>query len=152
MTTQQEESENRSASVMRSSAFPFETHNPSGVPGITEIEATVIAAIAGHVAEGVEGVARLGNTGGILRTVADTLRSTQSAKSAGVDVEAGKREAILDVEVVVVYGHRVPTVVQNVREAIAKAIYDQISLVAKEINVDVVGIEFPTNAPRLGLE
>ena len=152
MTTQQAESGNSGASTLHPNAFPFETENPSGVPGITEIEASVIAAIAGHVAEGVDGVARLGNTGGIIRAVADTLRSAQSSKSTGVDVEAGKREAILDLEVVVVYGHRVPTVVQNVREAIAKTIYDQISLVAKEINVDVVGIEFPTNAPRLGLE
>ena len=56
-----------------SDAFPFSTENPSGVPGITEIEPSVIAAIAGHVAQSVEGVDRLGGSGGIVRTVADTI-------------------------------------------------------------------------------
>ena len=45
-------------------AFPFETQNPSGVPGITEIEGDVIAAIVGHVAGRVDGVERLGRRRG----------------------------------------------------------------------------------------
>jgi uncharacterized alkaline shock family protein YloU len=133
-------------------AFPFETENPSGVPGATKIEPNVLAAIVGHVADEIEGVARLGNAGGVLRVVADTVRSTASAKATGVDVEAGRKEAILDLEVVVLYGFRIPTVVQEIREATAKEIYNQIGLVAKEINVNVMGIEFPANAPRRGVE
>jgi uncharacterized alkaline shock family protein YloU len=39
-------------------------------------------------------------------------------------------------------------VVQNVRESIAKEIFDMIGLVAKEINVSIVGIEFPDAARR----
>ena len=129
-----------------SSAFPFSTDNPSGVPGITEIESDVIAAIAGHVVMNVEGVARLGATGGIVRAVADTIRSRSSAKGAGVEVEAGKKEAILDIILIVTYGYNVPQVVQNVREAIAKEIHGMLGLVAKEINASVVGIEFPDSA------
>ncbi len=131
-----------------SDAFPFSTDNPSGVPGITEIEASVIAAIAGHVARSVEGVDRLGGTGGIVRTVADTIRSRSSALGAGIDVEAGRKEAILDIDLIVTFGYNVPRVVQNVRESIAKEIFDMIGLVAKEINVSIVGIEFPDAARR----
>jgi uncharacterized alkaline shock family protein YloU len=131
-----------------SDAFPFSTDNPSGVPGITEIEASVIAAIAGHVARSVEGVDRLGGTGGIVRTVADTIRSRSSALGAGIDVEAGRKEAILDIDLIVTFGYNVPRVVQNVRESIAKEIFDMIDLVAKEINVSIVGIEFPDAARR----
>jgi uncharacterized alkaline shock family protein YloU len=131
-----------------SDAFPFSTDNPSGVPGITEIEASVIAAIAGHVARSVEGVDRLGGTGGIVRTVADTIRSRSSALGAGIDVEAGRKEAILDIDLIVIFGHNVPKVVQNVREAVAKEIHNLIGLVAKEINVSVVGIEFPDSVQR----
>ena len=40
--------------------FPSDTENPSGVPGTTDIYNEVIAAIAGHVAEEVEGVVRIG--------------------------------------------------------------------------------------------
>ena len=131
-----------------SDAFPFSTDNPRGVPGVTEIEASVIAAIAGHVARSVEGVDRLGGTGGIVRTVADTIRSRSSALAAGIEVEAGRKEAILDLDLIVTFGYNVPRVVQNVRESIAKEIFDMIGLVAKEINVSVVGIEFPDTARR----
>ena len=122
-------------------AFPFETQNPSGVPGITEIEGDVIAAIVGHVAGRVDGVDRLG-AGGIVRTMVDTLRSTAAAKAAGVGIEAGKKEAILDLEVTVTYGHVIPRVVQEIREVVAADLFNLVGLVAKEINVTVVGIEF----------
>ena len=129
-----------------SDVFPFPTDNPSGVPGITEIEANVIAAIVGHVARNVEGVNQLGATGGIVRTVADTIRSRSSAIGTGVEVVVGQKEAILDITLIVIFGYNLPQVVQNVREAIAKEIHDMIGLVAKEINVSVVGIEFPDSA------
>jgi uncharacterized alkaline shock family protein YloU len=135
-----------------SSAFPFDTENPSGVPGITEIEASVIAAIAGHVARSVDGVNRLGATGGIVRTVADTVRSRSAAMSTGVDVSAGRKEAILDIDLIVEFGHSVPKVVQNVREEVAREIFNLVGLVAKEINVSVVGIEFPDSGPRRRVE
>ena len=81
-----------------------------------------------------------------MRAVADTIRSRSSAKGAGVEVEAGKKEAILDIVLIVTYGYNVPQVVQNVREAIAKEIHGMLGLVAKEINASVVGIEFPDSA------
>jgi uncharacterized alkaline shock family protein YloU len=141
-----------SSEELQSDAFPFETENPSGVPGVTKVEATVIAAIVGHVARTIQGVARLGNPRGILRAVADTVRTEASARAIGVDVEAGRREVILDLDVVVLYGFRIPTVVQEIRETVAKEVYDQIGLVAKEVNVDVVTIEFPPGAARSRVE
>ena len=124
-------------------AFPFETENPSGVPGVTQIEGDVIAAIVGHVASRVEGVERLG-AGGIVRAIADTVRGTSANKAAGVGVDAGKKEAILDIEVTIAYGHVISKVVQSIREVIATELYNLVGLVAKEINITVVGIEFNT--------
>jgi uncharacterized alkaline shock family protein YloU len=117
------------------------------VPGVTKVEASVIAATVGHVANGIDGVARLGNPGGILRAMTNSVRSNAAVRGTGVDVEAGQREVILDLEVVVLYGFRIPSVVQEIREAVAKEVYDQIGLVAKEVNVDVVAIEFPVGTP-----
>ncbi len=139
------------AEIFHPDAFPFSTDNPSGVPGATKIEASVVAAIVGHVVSGVSGVDRLGNTGGILRAVADTVRSPASARATGVGVEAGQKEAIVDLDVVMVYGHRIPSVVQEIREVVAQELFDQIGLVAKEINVGVVGIEFPSGGPSRGV-
>ena len=136
---------------MGSDPFPFYTENPSGVPGVTQIEASVIAAISGHVARKVEGVSRLGASGGIVRAVTDSVRSRSAAMAAGVDVEAGKKEAILDMDLIVDFGYRVPDVVQKVREEVAKELHHLVGLVAKEINVSVVGIEFP-DGPRRQVE
>jgi hypothetical protein len=55
-------------------AFPFETENPSGVPGITEIEGQVIAAIAGHVAERIEGVVNINQRSCYLHRIPGPVR------------------------------------------------------------------------------
>ena len=131
----------------RTDVFPFETENPSGVPGITEVQGRVIAAIAGHVADQIDGVASIGR-GGLVRAVTDVLGSEAASKATGVEVEAGMKEAILDIDLTVLYGHNIPGVIQEVREAVAKEIFDQIGLVAKEINVIVSAIEFPDRPAR----
>lgn len=126
--------------------FPFDTENPSGVPGTTDIYDQVVAAIAGHVAEEVEGVVRIG-TGGALRALAGIVQTPADRKSAGIEVEAGQREAIFSLEVVVEYGHSIPAIVQQVRERIAVELKNQLGLVAKEINISITGIEFPDQIP-----
>ena len=135
------------AQYEKTEAFPFETENPSGVPGVTEIEGRVVAAIVGHVADRVEGVVSVGR-GGLVRAVTDILASQASRKGAGVEVEAGKREAILDISLTVLYGYNIPKIVQEVREAVAKEIFEQIGLVAKEINVIVSDVDFPDRSAR----
>ena len=127
-------------------AFPYETENPSGVPGVTEISDGVIAAIVGRAAEQVKGVMKLG-TGGLLRAVIDTARSTGAAMAAGVEVEAGRREAIFDIDLTIEYGHSIPDIVKDVRESVATELKEQVGLVAKEINVSVAAIEFPQRIP-----
>ena len=135
------------AQYEKTEAFPFETENPSGVPGVTEIEGRVVAAIVGHVADRVEGVVSVGR-GGLVRAVTDILASQAARKGSGVEVEAGKREAILDISLTVLYGHNIPKIVQEVREVVAKEIFDQIGLVAKEVNVIVSSVEFPDRSAR----
>ena len=139
------------AEIFHPDAFPFSTNNPSGVPSDTKIEPSVVAAIVGNVVSGVSGVDRLSNTGGILRAVADTVWSTATARATGVGVESGQKEAIIDQDVVMVYGHRITSAVQEIRETVAQELFDQIGLVAKEINV-VVGIEFPAGSPSRGVQ
>ena len=127
--------------------FPFETSNPSRVPGVTEIEGRVIAAIVGHVADRIEGVVNIGR-GGLVRAVTDILASEATSKATGVDVEAGKREAIIDIDLTVMYGYSIPNIVQEVRVAVAKDLFDQVGLVAKKVNVIVSAIEFPDRSTR----
>ena len=111
------------------------------VGGVTNIEDEVIGAIAGMAAREVDGVSSLG-TSSIRRTISERVGGHER-RARGVAVEAGKREAALDVDLNVVYGHSIPEVIVKVRQNVARRVLELCGLVAKEINVNVVGMEFP---------
>ncbi len=117
----------------------------SSIPGETAIDDEVIASIAGVAAREVDGVASLG-TSSIRRSLAERLAGTEG-RSRGVEVEAGKKEAILDLTLNVVYGFSIPDVVDQVRATVANRLREMTGLVTKEINVSIVGIEFPERMP-----
>ena len=77
----------------------------------------------------------------------NTTRSTESSKARGVEVEAGRREAIFDIELTVEYGHSIPEIVKAVRESVATQLMMQVGLMAKEVNVKVSAIVFPDRMP-----
>ena len=114
------------------------------IGGQTEITDDVIGAIAGVAAREIEGVSSLG-TSSIRRTIAERVGRTgkRTRRSRGVKVESGRREAVLDIELRVIYGASIPDTVVNVRENVSQRILELCGLVAKEINISVVGIDFP---------
>ena len=114
------------------------------VGGQTDINDDVIGAISGIAAREIEGVSSLG-TSSIRRSIAERVGGAEQT-SRGVAVEAGKREAILDIELRVVYGFSIPETVVKVRQNVARRVLELCGLVAKEININVVGIEFPDRA------
>ena len=115
------------------------------VGGETDIEDEVIGSIAGVAAREVEGVSSLGASS-IRRTIAERIGGPEQ-RARGVGVEAGRREAILDIDLRVIYGFSIPEIVVKVRQNVARRILELCGLAAKEINIDVVGIEFPERMP-----
>ena len=115
------------------------------VGGETEINDDVIGAVAGVAAREIEGVSSLGASS-IRRTIAERVGGAEQ-RSRGVAVEAGRREAILDIDLRVIYGFSIPETVVKVRQNVAYRILELCGLVAKEININVVGIEFPDRMP-----
>jgi len=111
------------------------------VGGTTNISERVIAAITYQAASEVEGVAQVG-TSSLRRALAERLGGA-AGKTRGVFVEAGRKEAILDIAVRMFYSYPVPQTVILIRQIIADRILNYCGLVAKEINVKVVGLEFP---------
>ena len=93
----------------------------------------------------VEGIANLGSSS-IRRTLAEAVGAAEG-RSRGVGVEAGKKEAILDITVNVIYGFVIPNIIIELRQKVATRLLEMVGLIAKEINVDVVGIEFPERMP-----
>ena len=111
------------------------------VGGVTDINDDVVGAIAGIATREMEGVSSLG-TSSIRRSIAERVGGSDQ-RARGVAVEAGKREAILDIELRIIYGFSIPETVVKVRHNVARRVIELCGLVAKEININVVGIEFP---------
>jgi uncharacterized alkaline shock family protein YloU len=115
------------------------------VGGETEIDDDVIGAVAGVAARDIEGVASLG-TSSIRRAIAERVGGAEQ-RARGVAVEAGRREAILDIELQVIYGFSIPETIVSVRQNVARRVLEICGLVTKEININVTGIEFPERMP-----
>lgn len=115
------------------------------VGGETAIDDEVIGAVAGVAAREVEGISSLG-TRSIKRSIAERMGSREQ-RARGVEVEAGRREAILDIDVRVLYGYSIPETVMKVRQNVARRVLETFGLVTKEININVVGIDFADRMP-----
>ena len=115
------------------------------VAGETDIEDEVIAAVAGVATREVEGVASVGASS--IRGILAERVGGRDERARGVGVEAGRREAILDIDIRMLYGYSIPETVVKVRQNVAHRVLEICGLVAKEINIDVIGIEFPDKMP-----
>ncbi|MFC1924015.1 Asp23/Gls24 family envelope stress response protein [Chloroflexota bacterium] len=124
----------------------IEKHGVFMVGGETNIDDEVIAQIAAVAAKEVEGVAEDMGEGSIRRSLSEMVGSSEK-RARGVEVEAGKMEAIIDLTLKVIYGYSIPKIILEVRKNVATRLLEMVGLVAKEINVDVVGIEFPDRMP-----
>lgn len=114
------------------------------VGGETTLADAVVSTVVGVAAQEVEGVSGLG-TASVRRSFAKMMG--RDSKSAGVESEHGKKEAIADVTLKVIYGYNIPKIVIEVRKKVAEKLLEICGLVAKEVNVEIVSIEFPDKMP-----
>jgi len=114
------------------------------VGGETTLADAVVSTIVGLAAQEVEGVSGLG-TASVRRSLAKMMG--REAKTEGVDSEHGKKEAVADVTLKVIYGYNIPTIVIDVRKKVAERLLEICGLVAKEINIQITAIEFPEKMP-----
>lgn len=106
--------------------------------GRIEIAPEVIEVITGLAAAEVEGVAHM--SGGFVGDIAERLGRKNLAK--GVKVEVGKKEAAVDVYIIVKYGYKIPEVARNIQENVQNAIENMTGLKVIEVNVHIVDVEF----------
>jgi uncharacterized alkaline shock family protein YloU len=104
--------------------------------GSTMIAEDVVAVIARLAAEQVPGVHKIGES---------SLRGmfARFGRSKGVDAEVGMEQAAVDLEVVVDYGHPIPGVARQLREAIIEAVEHMTGRQVVEVNIDVVDVYLP---------
>lgn len=104
--------------------------------GAVKITDEVIAIIAGIAATEVPGV--VGMSGGIAGGIAEALGRKNLSK--GVKVEAGEKEAAIDLYIIVEYGYRIPEVAWSIQEKVKKAVEDMTGLDVVEVNIHIQGV------------
>ncbi|MDL0437475.1 MULTISPECIES: Asp23/Gls24 family envelope stress response protein [unclassified Niallia] len=106
--------------------------------GKVEIAPEVIEVIAGIAASEVEGVAQMrGNfASGVVEKLGKKLHNK------GVKVELADEGIKVDVYCVMNFGVSIPQVAQQIQDNIRQTLINMTALVAEEINIHVVGVQF----------
>ncbi len=112
--------------------------------GITTIADDVVAKLAGHACREVEGVAGMGAA---FRRLLGRVKLGEESLAQGVNVEVGKREAAIDVVILVRYGFSIPALAQEVRENVIARVESGTGLIVKEVNIEVDDLEFEEDSP-----
>jgi uncharacterized alkaline shock family protein YloU len=111
--------------------------------GQTTIADSVVTKVAGLAAGEVPGVHELG--GGAARAVGAVTQKVglSDARSQGVSVEVGEKEAAVDLTVIVDYGESIPQVAEDVRQQVIKRVEGITGLRVVEVNISVNDLYFP---------
>jgi uncharacterized alkaline shock family protein YloU len=112
---------------------PNPTDRPARERGSTYIEDDVVSVIARIAAEQVPGIHKLGDS---------SLRSLMSrfGRSHGVDAEVGMKEAAVDLEVIVEFGHSIVEVAQEIRERVIETVEAMTGRKVIEVNIFVIDV------------
>jgi uncharacterized alkaline shock family protein YloU len=111
--------------------------------GITTVADAVVAKMAGIAAREVEGVHGLGKS---FRRLVGRVRAGDSL-TQGVNVEVGKKEAAIDLVIVMEYGYSIPSVAQILRENVISKVESGTGLIVKEVNIEVDDLYVPSEEP-----
>lgn len=112
--------------------------------GELKIANEVVGIIAGLAATEIDGVA--GMSGGIAGGIAEMLGRKNLSK--GVKVEVGEEEAAVDLFIIVDYGVAIPEIAKNIQDNVKQAIEVMTGLNVVEINIHVLGVQFPQQQPE----
>ncbi len=117
--------------------------------GITTIADEVVAKLAGHAAREIEGVAGMGAT---FRRLLGRVTPGQESLTQGVNVEVGKKEAAIDIVLLVRYGYPIPSLAQEVRENVITRVETDTGLIVKEVNIEIDDLQFEEDKSQSRVE
>ncbi|WP_429960344.1 Asp23/Gls24 family envelope stress response protein [Enterococcus sp. AZ012] len=100
-------------------------------------EEKVIETIVGVALQSIDGLISV--NGRFLSDMTENLEE-QPQVASGIDVEVGKEEVAVDLEVLVAYGKDIPKLFAQVQEVVLEEISRLTSLKVKEINIRIADI------------
>lgn len=108
--------------------------------GVTTIADVVVAKIAGLATREIAGVHGMGST---FTRLIGRVRPGETINQ-GVAVEVGRKEAAIDMVIVVEYGYAIPELAQKIRDNVIARVESGTGLVVKEVNIEVDDLYIPT--------
>lgn len=123
--------------------------------GTTTIDNVVVAKIVAAAAQEIGGIHGMGSGGmggtlsGALSSVTGALPggSSNQPSTQGVAVEVGNEEALVNLNIIVDYGARIPQVVEALRRNISDRLQTLTGLTTRAVNVEVSDVFFPEQQP-----
>jgi uncharacterized alkaline shock family protein YloU len=110
--------------------------------GQTNIADSVVTKVAGLAAGEVAGVHELGGSAARAMGAVTQKVGLTDARSQGVSVEVGEKEAAVDLTVIVDYGESIPQVAEDVRQQVIKRVEGITGLSVVEVNISVDDLYF----------
>ena len=124
--------------IKETNAKVEEVKQTDAVKGELTYEDKVIQKIIGLSLEKVDGL--LAVDGGFFSNLADKIVNTDNVAN-GVNVEVGKEQVAVDLNVVVEYQKNVPDLYKHIKEVVAEQVSKITDLEVIEVNVNVVDIK-----------
>ena len=110
-----------------------------------KISNDVIEMIAGVAANEVQGVSEM--TGGFAGGISEIL-SGKKNYSKGIKVSINESTVIIDVNIIVEYGARIPDVAFEIQKRVKTAVENMTGLTVEEVNVHVQGVTLPDSKKK----
>lgn len=108
------------------------------IKGELTYEDKVLQKIVGICLDDINGL--LSVDGGFFANVADKLVNTNDVTS-GVDVEVGKKQVAVDLDIVAEYGISIPNLYDKIKREVVKQVNEMTGLDVIEVNVTVVDVK-----------
>jgi len=104
----------------------------------------VIETIAGMAASEVEHVMSM--SGSLADGIAGFLGRKNLGK--GVKVEVAEKDVTIEISIVVIYGCKIHEVARLIQERVREVVESMTGLCVKEVNVSIVGVDFPKSVRK----
>ena len=138
-TAKQREHDENKAEETKEPRGPLQTEH-----GITTIDESVVAKIAGMAAREIPGVYDMGNAvRRAFSAVTDRIPNAQTNVAGGISVQKGETQAAIEVTVVVEYGVSIVEVSDAIRRNVIEQLEGTTGLEIVEVNINVTDVHLP---------
>ena len=128
----------------------MENINNESTIGIVKISDEVVSVIAEIAADEIQGIVEVPH--GVSSNISQILKGKKSSNGKSVKVTLEEDKAIIELNVAVEYGMKIPEVVSAVQENVKKTVEAMTGLKVDKVNVNVQNIFVPKQEQQETLE